>query len=36
MGSKGHSEFEEILIGSNTEKVVRTATTPVISSKKRY
>lgn len=34
MGSKGHSEFEEILIGSNTEKVVRTSTTPVIVVKK--
>jgi nucleotide-binding universal stress UspA family protein len=34
MGSKGHSEFEEILIGSNTEKVVRTATTPVIVVKR--
>ena len=30
MGSKGHSDFEEIIIGSNTEKVVRSATTPVI------
>lgn len=34
MGSKGHSEFEEILIGSNTEKVVRTSKTPVIVVKK--
>jgi nucleotide-binding universal stress UspA family protein len=34
MGSKGHSEFEEILIGSNTEKVVRTATIPVVIVKK--
>lgn len=34
MGSKGHSEFEEILIGSNTEKVVRMATTPVLVVKK--
>lgn len=34
MGSKGHSEFEEILIGSNTEKVVRTAKIPVIVVKK--
>ncbi|MGJ8745527.1 universal stress protein [Polaribacter sp.] len=34
MGSKGHSEFEEILIGSNTEKVVRTSTRPVIVIKK--
>lgn len=34
MGSKGHSEFEEILIGSNTEKVVRTSKAPVIVVKK--
>jgi nucleotide-binding universal stress UspA family protein len=34
MGSKGHSEFEEILIGSNTEKVVRTSTVPVVVVKK--
>ena len=34
MGSKGHSEFEEILIGSNTEKIVRTSKTPVIVVKK--
>lgn len=34
MGSKGHSEFEEILIGSNTEKVVRTSKIPVIVVKK--
>lgn len=30
MGSKGHSNFEEILIGSNTEKVVRSSKIPVI------
>ena len=30
MGSKGISDFDEILIGSNTEKVVRTSTTPVL------
>jgi len=30
MGSKGVSDFEEMIIGSNTEKVVRTSTTPVI------
>jgi nucleotide-binding universal stress UspA family protein len=30
MGSKGISDFDEILIGSNTEKVVRTSKTPVI------
>lgn len=34
MGSKGHSNFEEILIGSNAEKVVRTAKVPVIVVKK--
>lgn len=34
MGSKGHSEFEEILIGSNTEKIVRSATRPVLVVKK--
>lgn len=30
MGSKGQSNFEEILIGSNTEKVVRSSKIPVI------
>ncbi|WP_299054119.1 universal stress protein [uncultured Polaribacter sp.] len=34
MGSKGHSELEEILIGSNTEKVVRNSKTPVLVIKK--
>ena len=34
MGSKGHSDFEEILIGSNTEKVVRTSKAPVIVVKR--
>lgn len=34
MGSKGHSKFEEILIGSNTEKVVRTSKAPVIVVKR--
>jgi nucleotide-binding universal stress UspA family protein len=34
MGSKGHSEFEEIMIGSNTEKIVRSSRTPVIVIKK--
>ncbi|APZ47947.1 universal stress protein [Polaribacter reichenbachii] len=34
MGSKGHSKFEEILIGSNTEKVVRTSKVPVIVVKR--
>lgn len=33
MGSKGHSEFEEIVIGSNTEKVVRTSPIPVLAVK---
>lgn len=33
MGSKGASGMEEVLIGSNTEKVVRTATCPVITIK---
>ena len=30
MGSKRVSDFEEMIIGSNTEKVVRTSTVPVI------
>ncbi|RCS26267.1 universal stress protein [Polaribacter sp. WD7] len=34
MGSKGHSEFEEIIIGSNTEKVVRSSHIPVLVVKK--
>lgn len=34
MGSKGHSDFEEILIGSNTEKVVRTSKVPVLVVKR--
>lgn len=34
MGSKGHSQFEELIIGSNTEKVVRSSKTPVIVVKK--
>ncbi|EOZ95592.1 Universal stress protein family [Indibacter alkaliphilus LW1] len=33
MGSKGSSGLEEVLIGSNTEKVVRNATCPVITVK---
>ena len=33
MGSKGHTALEEILIGSNTEKVVRNLEIPVIVSK---
>jgi nucleotide-binding universal stress UspA family protein len=35
MGSKGSSGLEEVLIGSNTEKVVRTATCPVITIKSK-
>ncbi|MGK0412446.1 MAG: nucleotide-binding universal stress UspA family protein [Polaribacter sp.] len=34
MGSKGHSTFEEIFIGSNTEKVVRSSKIPVLVVKK--
>ena len=34
MGSKGHSKFEEIIIGSNTEKIVRTSKIPVIVVKR--
>ena len=34
MGSKGHSELEEMIIGSNTEKVVRNSKRPVIVVKK--
>lgn len=34
MGSHGSSGFEEILIGSNTEKVVRLSETPVLVIKK--
>lgn len=33
MGSKGASGLEEVLVGSNTEKVVRTATCPVVTIK---
>jgi len=33
MGSKGISGMEEVLIGSNTEKVVRTASCPVLTIK---
>ena len=36
MGSKGHSEFDEILIGSNTEKVVRRSIRPVIVVKRDH
>lgn len=34
MGSKGHSAIEELLIGSNTEKTIRTSKTPVLVVKK--
>lgn len=34
MGSQGVSEFEEMIIGSNTEKVVRTSEVPVIVVKR--
>lgn len=34
MGSRGLSEFDEIIIGSNTEKVVRTSEIPVVVVKK--
>lgn len=34
MGSKGHSELEKILIGSNTNKVIQTSKTPVLIVKK--
>ncbi|MFN4000191.1 universal stress protein [Algoriphagus sp.] len=33
MGSKGASGLEEVIVGSNTEKVVRTASCPVITIK---
>ncbi|MDX5339507.1 MAG: universal stress protein [Cyclobacteriaceae bacterium] len=33
MGSKGSSGLEEVIVGSNTEKVVRTANCPVITIK---
>lgn len=36
MGSHGTSGFKELLIGSNTEKVVRTSETPVLVVKKRH
>lgn len=34
MGSKGHSKLEELLIGSNTEKIVRNSEIPVLVVKK--
>lgn len=33
MGSKGSSGIEEVMIGSNTEKIVRTASCPVVTVK---
>lgn len=36
MGSHGASGFKELLIGSNTEKVVRTSDIPVLVIKKRH
>ncbi|WP_306353408.1 universal stress protein [Flavobacterium sp. '19STA2R22 D10 B1'] len=36
MGSHGASGFEEVFIGSNTEKVVRTSDVPVLVVKKDY
>ncbi|GAA4894807.1 universal stress protein [Flaviramulus aquimarinus] len=36
MGSNGVSGFKEMLIGSNTEKVVRTSETPVLVIKKEH
>jgi nucleotide-binding universal stress UspA family protein len=35
MGSKGSSGLDEIIIGSNTEKVVRTASCPVLTIKEK-
>ncbi|MEJ8757188.1 universal stress protein [Pontibacter sp. H259] len=35
MGSKGSSGLDEFLVGSNTEKVVRTANCPVLTVKER-
>ncbi|OSY87194.1 universal stress protein [Tenacibaculum holothuriorum] len=34
MGTKGHTDIEEMLIGSNTEKVVRNSEIPVLVTKK--
>jgi nucleotide-binding universal stress UspA family protein len=36
MGSHGASGFSEVFVGSNTEKVVRTSTIPVLVIKKRH
>lgn len=36
MGSKGSSGLEEFFIGSNTEKVVREATCPVLTIKRKH
>lgn len=35
MGTTGRSDFEEMIIGSNTEKVVRHATCPVLTIQKK-
>src|SRR5690349_13596119 len=35
MGTSGHSKMEEILVGSNTKKVVRYSTCPVLSIHER-
>jgi nucleotide-binding universal stress UspA family protein len=35
MGTAGHSDFEEMVIGSNTEKVVRHAACPVLTIHKK-
>jgi nucleotide-binding universal stress UspA family protein len=35
MGTSGHSKMEEILVGSNTKKVVRYSTSPVLSIHER-
>jgi nucleotide-binding universal stress UspA family protein len=35
MGTAGHSELEQMIIGSNTEKVVRTANCPVLTMHNR-
>ncbi len=34
MGTKGHSKVEELMIGSNTQKIIQTAKTPVLIVKK--
>lgn len=34
MGSKGHSAIDELILGSNTEKIIKTSKTPVLVIKK--